>query len=228
MPARHHVSPPALVLLVRHGRVPTTGKELPAAGQGPNLSEEGQAEVSALGRLIASLRPALPPLTCIYASPLARTLETASLLAKVLGLVPQEEPRLVDTGTGTWAGLELAALSKQPGWATVVHQPSAFRFPEGEAMLAMQARAVSTVRSFAAEHRGESIIAVSHADPIKAVLADALGMYFDLFQRLVIAPASLSAVLYGDEGPRVIATNWLASPGDFPTLVPRRATRRRQ
>lgn len=206
----------------------TTGKELPAAGQGPDLSEQGQAEVGALGKLIAALRPAMPPLACIYTSPLARALQTAGLLAKVLGLVPQEEPRLVDTGTGAWAGLELRQLSKQPGWATVVHYPSAFRFPEGEAMLAMQARAVSTVRALAEEHPGESIIAVSHADPIKTVLADALGMYFDLFQRLVIAPASLSAVLYGNEGPRVIAANWLAVPGDFPQLVPRPATRRRR
>ncbi len=220
MPTRRNAPRAVLVLLVRHGTAATTGKELPERGAGPSLSEQGRAQAQAVGELIAHWRASLFPLSHLYASPLARAQQTAAVLGEVLGLVPQLEPGLVDGDTGEWAGMELRKLSRQPGWPTVLHHPSAFHFPGGEAMLDMHARAVSTVRSLANKHPGESVVVVSHADPIKAVLADALGMHFDMFQRLFVAPGSLSSVLYTDEGPSVGAVNWLAGRDQLADLVP--------
>ncbi len=203
---------------MRHGKTATTGKEMPEAAPGPGLSEEGRAQAEAVGRAIAAWRPFLPVLSSVYASPLARAQETAGLVGRCVGLTVQEEPGLVDLDVGAWAGMALGQLPKQPGWATVAHCPSAFHFPGGEAMVTMQARVLGAVRALAGRHPGESIIAVSHADPIKAVLADALGVHFDLFQRIVVAPASLSAVCYASEGPRVLTLNWLASPDQLPRV----------
>ena len=110
-------------------------------------------------------------------------------------------------------------LSKRPEWATVLRFPSGFRFPGGDSMLGMQARVVGTVRDLAGRHPGQSIVVVSHADPIKAVVADALGMYFDMFQRIVVSPASVSAVCFTGSGPNVIAVNWTGSPAQLPQLA---------
>jgi broad specificity phosphatase PhoE len=186
---------------------------------GPSLSEEGRAQARAVGEVIAAWRPFLPTLSSVYASPLTRAQETAALVGQCVGLPVQEEPGLVDLDVGTWAGMELDQLAKQPGWTTVAYCPSAFRFPGGEAMVAMQGRVLGAVRALAGRHPGESIIAVSHADPIKTVLADALGVHFDLFQRIIVGPASLSAVCYANDGPRVLAINWLASPDQLPRFA---------
>ncbi len=216
MPRRPKPPPATVVLLVRHGLTPTTGKDMPAPGAGPNLSEEGWRQAAQAADYIGAWRAALPVLTALYSSPLSRTKETASVLSQALGLAVTPEPRLVDCDAGEWAGVPLKDLAKKPEWATVVNYPSGFRFPGGESIADMSARVVGTVRALAARHRGQAIIVVSHADPIKAVLADAMGAHLDLFQRVNVSPASVSAISYADQFPSVMLVNWALPDGPRP------------
>jgi probable phosphoglycerate mutase len=208
MPTRPKPLPATVVLLVRHGLTPTTGKEMPAPGAGPNLSEEGWEQAGQAAEHISAWRATLPALAALYSSPLSRTRETASVLSKALGLAVNEEPRLMDTDAGEWAGVALKELAKKPEWATVVSYPSGFRFPGGESIQEMYARVVGTVRSLAARHPAQTVVVVSHADPIKAVLADAMGVHLDLFQRVNVSPASVSAISYSEPAPSVMLVNW--------------------
>lgn len=210
MPRRQKPSPETLLVLVRHGSTPTTGKEMPEAPPGPPLSDLGMEEAEQAGLHLAAWRSLWPPLETIYTSPLRRARETADILAKVLDLRVEEMAGLVDTDAGDWAGQNLKQLAKKPEWATVVHNPSGFCFPGGEALSAMAARATCAARTIASRHQGKVAVAVSHADPIKAVLADALGMHLDMFQRVMVAPASVSIVGYSPAGPRVLEANWTA------------------
>ncbi|MHB1499016.1 MAG: histidine phosphatase family protein [Acidimicrobiales bacterium] len=212
MSRRSKPAPPTTLVLVRHGLTPTTGKEMPERGPGPSLSEAGigQAEQAALH--IATRRQYWPPIAGLYSSPLRRTRETAGVLAKVLDLEVVEMAELADCDAGDWAGIDLRELAKKPEWPTVVHHPSDFRFPGGEPLAAMAARAVGAAKSLADAHGGATIIAVSHADPIKAVLADALGMHLDMFQRVLVSPASVSVITYSPSGTCVVEANWTGAP----------------
>jgi probable phosphomutase (TIGR03848 family) len=150
----------------------------------------------------AGVRP-----TAIYASPMERTRETAAPIAAALGLKVKVNRGLLECDFGDWTGAELKTLYKLPEWTTVQRFPSGFRFPNGESFTAMQARMVDTTAALVAAHPGEAIVAVSHADPIKAVAAAALGTHLDLFQRIVISPCSVTAISYGPAGPTVLAVN---------------------
>jgi broad specificity phosphatase PhoE len=202
---------------------------MPAPGAGPNLSDEGWRQAGQAADHICAWRATLPALVALYSSPLSRTKETASVLSQALGLPVVEEPRLVDCDAGEWAGMPLIELAKKPEWATVVHNPSGFRFPGGESIPEMYARVCSTVRALAARHPGQTLIVVSHADPIKAVLADAMGVHLDLFQRVNVSPASISAVNYSEPFPTVTLVNWTLPEGRPPAEAgagPGTATRR--
>jgi len=190
---------------------------MPEAGAGPSLSDEGRQQAAAAAEHLAAWRTALPPLVGLYTSPLLRTAQTAAVIGDVLGLAPATEPGLADCATGDWAGTPLRQLAKKPEWGTVIHYPSGFRFPGGEPMIDMRSRVLSTLMELVGAHRGQAIVVVSHADPIKAVLADALGMHLDLFQRIVVSPASVSAVTYSVTGPRVMLMNWTGSQPGAPT-----------
>ncbi len=201
-----------MVVLVRHGVTPTTGRELPEAGPGPALTGTGRSQAQAAAEHICAWRPSLPALEAVYASPMLRAAETAGIVAGALGLSVTTEGDLADCDTGEWAGGDLRQLSRKPEWQEVVRHPSGFRFPGGETMAGMSSRVLGAVRGLAARHAGQAVVAVSHADPIKAVLADALGMHLDLFQRVVVSPASVSAVSYTPEGPTVMFANWSPPP----------------
>ncbi len=224
---RQKTAPPTVLVLVRHGVTPTTGKELPEAGPGPSLTSTGREQAEQAGGHIRAWRPSLPPMQAVYASPMRRAQETAAVVAAALDLEVTEAAGLADCDTGEWAGGKLADLSRKAEWSTVVHHPSGFRFPGGETLAGMQARAVATVRGLLERHAGQTVVAVSHADPIKSVLADAMGMHLDLFQRLVVGPASVSAISYSPTGPTVMFANW-APPPPPPAPSPRagRAARR--
>ena len=186
---------PTTVLLVRHGRTPSTGKVLPGRAPGLHLSEEGRAQAQVAADRIAALKG--KPVA-VYASPLERTRETAAPIAKALGLKVQRERGLLECDFGDWTGKQLSTLSKKPEWATVQRFPSGFRFPGGESFAEMAARSFETV---------QKIVAVSHADPIKAILATAQGTPLDLFQRLVVSPCSISALVVSPGGCHVLAVN---------------------
>jgi probable phosphoglycerate mutase len=199
------------VLFVRHGTTPTTGKVLPGRAAGLHLSERGIAEAERVAARIA----ALGSVRAIYASPLERARETARPIGKALGLPVRVERGLIECDFGDWTGAELSKLSKLPEWQTVQRHPSGFRFPNGESFVELQARLAGTVQKLAALHRGEVIVLVSHADPIKIAVGDALGVALDLVQRTVISTCSVSVVAYGELTPQVLAVN---STGDLANL----------
>ncbi len=209
--------PPTLVLFVRHGQTPTTGKVLPGRAAGLHLAEKGQRQAEAVAERIAAMQTDKRRVAAVYASPLERTQETAAPIARALGLRVRRNQGLLEADFGDWTGAELKKLYKKPEWRTVQRNPSGFRFPSGESFTEMQTRIVSAVDRLRAAHPGETVVVVSHADPIKAAVAHAMGTHLDLFQRIVVSPCSVSAVLYGVDGPIVLAVN---STGDLTALAP--------
>src|SRR5258706_6600655 len=212
-PARPKPVKPTLVLLVRHGQTPTTGRVLPGRAPGLHLSDDGRKQAEAVAQRIAALKT----VDAVYSSPLERTRETAAPIAKARGLKVVPHKGLLECDFGEWTGDELKQLSKAPEWRTVQRYPSGFRFPAGESFSEMQARITGTITDLRAKHPGGTIVLVSHADPIKAAVADAMGSHLDQFQRIVISPCSVSVILYGDIGPTVLTVN---SVGDLTALAP--------
>ena len=192
-----------LILLVRHGQTPTTGKVLPGRAAGLHLAEAGNAQARRVAERIAEL----PHVDAIYASPLERARETAAPIAKALKQRVKINKGLLECDFGDWTGAELSKLMKLPEWNTVQRAPSTFRFPNGESFTEMQTRMVSTLDSIRAAHPGQVVVCVSHADPIKAAVAHAMGTHLDLFQRIVIGTCSVSAIAYSSFGPTVLTVN---------------------
>lgn len=214
------------VLLVRHGR--TTANDagvLAGWTEGVALDETGQAQVRALASRLAPV-----PVKAVVCSPLQRCQETADLLLEGRnGVARHTDARVGEVRYGEWSGRELKKLAKDPLWKVVQSHPSAMTFPGegGEAMRDMQARAVTTVREWN-DRLGEDAVyvVVSHGDVIKAVLADALGMHLDQFQRIVVDPASVSIVSYAPLRPFVVRVN--DGGGDLSFLAPRKRARSRR
>ena len=192
-----------VVILVRHGHTPTTGKILPGRTKGLHLSDLGKDQAEKVASYLSSLNS----VSAIYSSPMERTLETAKPIAKAFGKRVRKHQGLIEADFGKWTGRKLSELRKLNDWEKVQKNPSLFRFPGGESFMEMQSRMVSTVTNICENHRGEIVVAVSHADTIKAFLTAALGTPLDLFQRLHISPWSVSAVTFGVKSPFVLAVN---------------------
>jgi len=205
---------PTTVLLVRHGQTATTGSILPGRTPGLHLAEAGLAQAARAAERIARLQS----VAAVYASPLERTRETAAPIAKARGLRVRIDKGLLEADFGEWTGRKLAELSKLPEWRQVQGSPSTFRFPAGESFSEMQHRIIGTLERLVARHPGETIVAVSHADPIKAAVAWASGVHLDLFQRIVISPCSITPLLLGHGSPIVLAVN--STGDDLSTLAP--------
>ena len=203
MAAKKPAPDATLVLFVRHGQTPTTGKVLPGRAAGLHLSDAGRQQAE---RAAERLK-VLTKVDAVYASPLERAKETAAPIAKALGLRTSIDKGLLECDFGDWTGAELKKLMKKPEWSTVQRAPSTFRFPNGESFTEMQTRMVGAVDRLRAAHRGGVVVCVSHADPIKAVLAHAMGTHLDLFQRIVVSTCSVSAVAYTGAGPIVLTVN---------------------
>lgn len=196
---------PTLVLLVRHGQTPKTGVILPGRASGLHLADEGRRQADAVAQRIGRL----PSVAAVYTSPLERARETAGAIASARRLTLRVERGLNECDVGEWTGLQLKRVRRKPEWQLVRHHPSGFRFPEGESFTEMQARVTGALARLVERHPGETIVAVSHADPIKAVIAHALGLHLDLFQRIVVAPCSITAIAYRHEAPLVLTMNSL-------------------
>jgi len=196
------------IILVRHGQTPSTGKILPGRARGLHLSQAGREQAERAAERLAELGR----VAAVYTSPLERAKQTAAPIAAALGLKPQTERGLLECDFGTWTGKQLSTLSKRPEWATVQRSPSNFRFPGGESFVEMQQRMITTLEDLRQRHRGKTIICVSHADPIKAVVAHAVGTHLDLFQRIVISTCSLTAIAWFDSGPISLMTNSVSGP----------------
>ena len=215
------------VILLRHGRsTANTDNVLAGRGRGVDLDEQGRAQAEAAAARLRDVR-----LARIVTSPLERCRQTAKALSAVKPDVPVTTDRgLLEVDYGEWTGQRLPALSKQPLWRTVQAHPSGATFPGGEGMAAMSARVVHAVRrldaEICAEHGAEAVwAAVSHGDPIKAVLADALGMHLDAFQRIVVDPGSVSVVSYAPLRPFALLVNTHA--GTLSHLNPPKRRRRK-
>lgn len=214
------------VLLVRHGHTTANGAGVLAGWtEGVALDEAGRAQVGALAQRLSAV-----PMAAVVTSPLQRCVETAdALLAGREQVGRHEDDRVGEVRYGDWSGQELKKLTKDPLWKVVQNHPSAMRFPgdDGEAMRDMQVRAVTSVREWNARLGEDAVYAViSHGDLIKAVLADALGLHLDQFQRIVVDPASVSIVTYTAVRPFVVRTNDVG--GDLSFLVRPKNRRRRR
>jgi probable phosphoglycerate mutase len=194
---------PTLVLFVRHGTTPTTGKVLPGRARGLHLSEHGREQAQRAAERIAEVGK----IAAVYSSPLERARETAAPIARLTKRMTRIERGLVECDFGAWTGLALRRLMKKPEWSIVQRAPSTFRFPGGESFTEMQSRMVGTVDAIRRRHPGRAIVCVSHADTIKAAVAHATGTPLDLFQRIVISTCSVTAILYSDGGPVVLTVN---------------------
>jgi broad specificity phosphatase PhoE len=233
---RASAPPPTLVVLVRHGVTPTTGKELPGRAPGLHLSDTGQQQAKTAATRIALMlskragngegdkdkdrakdKARKPSIAAVYASPLERTQETATPIAEAVGQPVQVDEGLLELDVGDWTGSSLADAMKKPEWKAVQRYPSGFRFPGGESFVEMQARIVEALARYRVAHPGEIVVAVSHADPIRAVVAHAMGTHLDLFQRVLVAPCSLTAIALGEGGPTVLTVN---STDDTRSLIP--------
>jgi len=203
-----------LVLLVRHGQTPTTGTTLPGRAKGLHLADTGRAQADAVAARIGALKN----IEAVYASPLERTRETAAPIGKAVGVPVKADRGLLECEFGEWTGRKLSELNKLPEWKTVQQYPSGFRFPGGESFTEMQLRMVGAMDRLGAAHRGKTVVLVSHADPIKAAVAHALGTHLDLFQRIVVSPCSVTAILQTPTGPVVLAVN--STGDDLTKLAP--------
>ena len=198
--------------MVRHGKTPSTGKLLPGRAKGLHLSDIGKQEALDVAQRLSNLKN----VSAIYASPLERARETAAPTAKLLNQKVIINKGLFECDFGDWTGKELSKLMKLPEWSTVQRAPSTFRFPNGESFTQMQTRITSTLDALRVKHRGGTVICFSHADPIKAAVAHAMGTHLDLFQRIVISTCSVSAVSYSGFGPVVLTVN--STGGDLSEL----------
>jgi probable phosphomutase (TIGR03848 family) len=220
----------ATVILVRHGRTSANASgTLAGRLPGVRLDEVGTEQAARTAARLGAV-----PLAALVTSPLERCRDTARTIARAHPARPKvaTDRGLTECDYGEWQGRPLKELAREKLWATVQSQPSAATFPGGESMAAMQARAVGAVRrrdaAVEAEHAAGAVWAVvTHGDLVKSILADALGMHLDLFQRIQVDPASISIVRYTSARPYVLATNthegdlsWLATP-------PRRRGRRK-
>ena len=203
-----------LIIFVRHGRTPTTGTKLPGRAPNLHLSDEGKSQAEMIAKEIKKSSNSFlgTEVSAVYASPMERTQETAKPIAKTLNLRVRTLQGLNECDFGDWTGRRLRDLSKLKSWSTVQKQPSSFRFPNGESFTEMQNRMLRTIDKLVERHSGETVICVSHADPIKAILASAVGTPLDLFQRILVGPCSASVVLYTKERPLVLTLN---SNGNF-------------
>lgn len=214
----------AILLLLRHGRT-TANADGGLAGRQPvELDETGRAQAGVVGERLRGL-----PLAAVVTSPLIRCRQTLELALPEA--TPVVEQGLIECGYGAWEGQPLKTLAKEALWPVVQQHPSAAAFPEGESMAAMSARAVAAVRSWdarvTAEHGPEAVwVACSHGDVIKAVVADALGVHLDLFQRIVADPASVTAIRYTPMRPFLLRLN--DTGGDLASLAPPPRNRRRR
>ena len=205
----------ATVLLLRHGRTTANATGLLAGRQPIDLDETGIAQAGRAGARLRDL-----PLAAVVSSPLARCKRTVEIALPDAEIV--EDDGLIECGYGDWEGKPLKELAKDPLWPVVQQHPSAAIFPNGEAMSDMSARAIATIRRWdvkitASHGPGALWLACSHGDVIKAIVADALGLHLDQFQRIAVDPASISVIRYTPTRPFVVRVN---EGGDLASLVP--------
>lgn len=192
------------IILVRHGENDWSRKnKLAGLIPGVHLNETGHQQAQNAAQRLAPL-----PIKAIYSSPVTRCLETAGYIADTHNLSVKKVKAIAEVEYGEWEGKKIKKLAQAPLWRAVQFFPSRMRFPQGEALREVQFRAIQAIEEIAARHENELVVVVSHADVIRLVLAHYLGVHIDLFQRLIISPASASVLALGsDGGARVLRVN---------------------
>lgn len=206
-----------VLLLVRHGEAEATGKRLYGRSPGVHLSERGRVQAEAVADRLAGL-----PIAAVVSSPLERCRETATRIAQRLRLRVRNEPGVLETDTGAWTGRTFGQIRRSRLWRRILAVPSSARFPDGESLSEVQARTVRALEAIASGHAGHAVVVVSHGDPIRLALAHYAGTHLDHFQRLEVAPGSVSAVTVGSGVPRILRVN---DTGDLTDLLPGRTGR---
>jgi probable phosphomutase (TIGR03848 family) len=205
----------ALVLLIRHALTESTGTRLTGTLPGFPLSDTGRAQAEVLAERMAPVK-----VHALYASPLERCVETADPIARSKGLTVSLVPALREVEYGRWTGRPLAQLARTALWKQVQQVPSTVRFPDGESLAEAQHRSVEALDALAARHPRGVVAVVTHADVIRLALAHYCGTHLDLYQRYIVHPASVSAVLIGSHMPRVLRMNDTGTLADL--AMPRR------
>ncbi|QBS38999.1 histidine phosphatase family protein [Nocardia sp. CS682] len=196
------------VILLRHGvSTSNTARTLAGRSTGVELTEHGEEQARAVADRLAGL-----PIERIVHSPLLRCQRTVAPLAEKFGLEPVFDDRLIEVDYGEWTGRPIAELLAEPLWKVVQRHASGAVFPGGEGLAQVQSRAVAALRehdrALAEQHGHDALwVACTHGDVIKSVLADALGIHLDGFQRIVVEPASISVVRYTATAPYVWRLN---------------------
>jgi probable phosphoglycerate mutase len=203
------------LVLARHAVTEQTGPLLSGRAPGIDLSERGREQAEALGKRLAAL-----PVDAIYASPIERTTQTATAIAHHHGLAVLALPGVIEADYGEWTGGKLSDLAKTDLWKTVQRSPSRARFPGGESLAEMQLRMVSALEAVVADHPGQIVVVVSHADPIKAAIAHFTGVHLDLFQRIVVSPASVTVFELSAHGAAMVKCNDTGSLDELLPAVP--------
>lgn len=198
------------LLLVRHATNDWVGERLAGWTPGVHLNEEGRAQAASLAQRLAEV-----PLVAVYSSPLERTLETAQPLAEAHGLPVEVREGLGEVRYGDWTGRTLKELQEEELWPVVQVYPGGARFPGGESMREVQARMVTEIDAIRDAHPGQTVAVVSHSDPLKMAVAYYAGLPLDLFQRLSISPASVTAFAFTRFGPRLVCLNHTESLPSF-------------
>lgn len=198
------------LLLIRHACTDWAGKRLTGWMPGVYLNDKGHAQAAALAQRLADIS-----LAAIYSSPLERALETAQPLAKAHGLTVQVCHGLSEIDHGDWAGRLIEELQQEELWSAMQLYPGGARFPGGESLRQAQARIVAELDLIRDAHAGRTVAVVSHADPIKMAVAHYLGLPLDLFHRLTIEPASLTALAFSRLGPRLLLLNYTGALPSF-------------
>lgn len=203
--------PTTYVLLIRHGENDwVTTNRLAGRTPGVYLNDRGRDQATRLAEQLAQ-----QPISAIYSSPMERCLQTAEPVAAALGLPVSAEQGFIEVDYGAWQGGELKELAKSPEWQLVQHNPSGFRFPDGETLHQVQARAVWTLDRLREMHPNQLIAVFSHGDVIRTMLAHYMGTPIDLFQRLAIGTASISGLALHGARPMVLFTNYHADLPKF-------------
>ena len=190
------------LVLARHAVTAQTGPMLSGRTPGIDLSEDGRRQAEALAERLATL-----PVAAVYASPIERTTQTAQAVAARHGLQVEALAGVLEADYGEWTGQQLSDLAKTDLWKVVQRMPSRAAFPGGESLAAMQARMIAAIDALVADHPGDLVVVVSHADPIKAAIAHYTGVHLDLFQRIVVSPASVTAFEFGPHGVAMLKCN---------------------
>ena len=192
----------SLVYFVRHGVTDHTGHRLSGWMEDIHLSAAGRQQAEAVADMLSSAR-----IKAVYSSPIDRTVETARPIAARHDLGVRMRRNLGEVDYGAWTNRSFRSLARTKLWTTVQRYPSGARFPGGETLREVQTRAVTEVEKLVAQHPKQAICCVSHADVIRLVVAYFMGVHIDLFQRIVIGPASVSVVGLDEDGPRILSLN---------------------